>query len=73
MNKNLHGFGAIRCFDNNEKYNPEIIEKKWQNFWAEKRTYKSKVDKTKKNFMCWKCFLILWKNSHGASKKLHYR
>ncbi len=33
-----------------KKYNPEIIEKKWQNYWAEKRTYKSKVDQTKKKF-----------------------
>ena len=33
-----------------KKYNPEIIEEKWQNYWAEKRTYKSKVDQTKKKF-----------------------
>ena len=33
-----------------KKYNPEIIEKKWQNYWAEKRIYKSKADKTKKKF-----------------------
>ena len=31
-----------------KKYNPEIIEKKWQNYWAKKRIYKSKADKTKK-------------------------
>ena len=33
-----------------KKYNPEIIEKKWQNYWAEKRIYKSRADKTKKKF-----------------------
>ena len=33
-----------------KKYNPEIIEKKWQNYWAEKRIYKSETDKTKKKF-----------------------
>ena len=33
-----------------KKYNPEIIEKKWQNYWAEKRIYKSKEDKTKRKF-----------------------
>ncbi len=33
-----------------KKYNPEIIEKKWQNYWAEKRIYRSKEDKTKKKF-----------------------
>ena len=31
-----------------KKYNPEIIEKKWQNYWAEKHIYKSKAEKTKK-------------------------
>ena len=31
-----------------KKYNPEIIERKWQNYWAKKRVYKSKADKTKK-------------------------
>ncbi len=33
-----------------KKYNPKIIEKKWQNYWAEKRIYKSKADETKKKF-----------------------
>ena len=33
-----------------KKYNPKIIEKKWQKYWAEKKTYKSKVDQTKKKF-----------------------
>ena len=32
------------------KYNPEIIEKKWQKYWAEKRVYISKADQTKKKF-----------------------
>ncbi len=33
-----------------KKYNPEIIEKKWQKLWAEKKIYRSKVDQTKKKF-----------------------
>ena len=33
-----------------KKYKPEIIEKKWQDYWAEKRMYKSKADQTKKKF-----------------------
>ena len=33
-----------------KKYNPGIIEKKWQNYWAKKRIYKSRADKTKKKF-----------------------
>ncbi len=33
-----------------KKYNPEIIEKKWQDYWAEKRIYKSRSDQTKKKF-----------------------
>ena len=33
-----------------KKYNPEIIEKKWQKYWAEKGTFNSKADQTKKKF-----------------------
>ena len=33
-----------------KKYNPEIIEKKWQNYWAQNGMYKSKADQTKKKF-----------------------
>ena len=57
-----------------KKYNPEIIEKKWQNYWAEKRIYKSKADKTKKKILCARnVSLSFWKDSHGTFKKLYNR
>ena len=33
-----------------EKYNPKIIEKKWQSFWSENESYKSTVDKNKEKY-----------------------
>ena len=33
-----------------KKYNPEIIEKKWQNYWQEKQVHRSQSDQTKKKF-----------------------
>ena len=33
-----------------KKYNPKIIEKKWQDYWAEKQIYQSRSDQTKKKF-----------------------
>ena len=32
------------------KYEPQIIEKKWQAFWAENKTFKSTVDKSKPKY-----------------------
>ena len=33
-----------------EKYNPKIIEKKWQSFWKECETFKSEVDEKKEKY-----------------------
>ncbi len=32
------------------RYNHKIVEKKWQNFWSDKKTFYSKIDKSKKKF-----------------------
>ena len=40
-----------------DRYNFNTIEKKWQKFWDENQTYKTSIDKKKKNFMSQKCFL----------------
>ena len=33
-----------------EKYNPKIIEKKWQSFWSKQETFKSVVNKNKEKY-----------------------
>ena len=42
-----------------ERYNFKVIEKKWQNFWEKNKSFKTKINKNKKNFIAWKCFHIL--------------
>ena len=32
------------------------MKKKWQNFWDKNKTYKTKIDKTKKKFYCLEMF-----------------
>ena len=32
------------------RYNHKIVEKKWQKFWSDKKTFYSKIDKNKKKF-----------------------
>ena len=39
-----------------ERYNFKIVEKKWQNYWDEKKIFKTKVDKNKKKFYCLEMF-----------------
>ena len=39
-----------------ERYNIKNVEKKWQNFWSEKKTNVVKVDKKKKKFYCLEMF-----------------
>ena len=41
-----------------ERYNFKSVESKWQKFWDENKSFKTSNDKTKKNFIVWKCFLI---------------
>ena len=38
------------------RYNFKIVEQKWQNFWDKKKTYKTKIDKSKKKFYCLEMF-----------------
>lgn len=33
-----------------DKYNPHVIEKKWQEFWNENKTFKSEMDENKEKF-----------------------
>lgn len=33
-----------------DKYNPNSIEKKWQNYWDENKTFKTEIDKSKEKF-----------------------
>ena len=38
-----------------ERYNFKIVEKKWQAYWDKNKSFKSKIDKKKKNFTALKC------------------
>jgi len=39
-----------------EKYEPETVELKWQNYWAEKNLYRTKTDEALKKFYCLEMF-----------------
>ncbi|MDC3162866.1 leucine--tRNA ligase [Candidatus Pelagibacter sp.] len=39
-----------------ERYNFKLIEKKWQNFWEQEKTFSAKVDKKKEKFYCLEMF-----------------
>ncbi len=39
-----------------ERYNFKSIENKWQKFWEENKSFKSKIDKKKKKFYCLEMF-----------------
>jgi leucyl-tRNA synthetase len=34
-----------------ERYNFKTVEKKWQNFWDNNKTFVAQLDKNKKNFI----------------------
>ena len=34
-----------------ENYNFKVIEKKWQTFWEKNKSFKSKLDKSKKKIL----------------------
>ena len=38
------------------RYNFKIVEEKWQTYWDKNKTYKTKIDKTKKKFYCLEMF-----------------
>ena len=39
-----------------QRYNFKIIEEKWQRFWSENKTFKAKINKSKKKFYCLEMF-----------------
>ena len=39
-----------------DNYNFKVIEKKWQTLWGNKKSFKSKLDKSKKKFYCLEMF-----------------
>ncbi len=39
-----------------DRYNFKIVEKKWQAYWDEKKSFKSTLDKSKKKFYCLEMF-----------------
>jgi len=39
-----------------ERYNFKLVEEKWQNFWSENKSFKTKIDKSKKKFYCLEMF-----------------
>jgi len=39
-----------------DRYNFKIVEKKWQKIWEEKKSFSTKVDKSKKKFYCLEMF-----------------
>ncbi len=39
-----------------ERYNFKLIENKWQNLWEKNKSFKTKVDKSKKKFYCLEMF-----------------
>ena len=39
-----------------ERYNFKIVEKKWQEFWDQNKTFKSEINKDKKKFYCLEMF-----------------
>ena len=55
-----------------DRYNFNTIEKKWQKFWDENQTYKTSIDKKKKEVLRPRdVSLPIWKNTHGTCKKLY--
>jgi len=39
-----------------DRYNFKIVEEKWQKYWAQEKTFSTKVEKTKKKFYCLEMF-----------------
>ena len=38
------------------RYNFNLVEKKWQNYWEKNKTFKAKVNPSKKKFYCLEMF-----------------
>ena len=39
-----------------ERYNFKTVEKKWQSYWIENKSFLAKIDKNKKKFYCLEMF-----------------
>ena len=39
-----------------ERYNFKLVEEKWQKYWSNNKTFKTKIDKSKKKFYCLEMF-----------------
>ena len=39
-----------------DRYNFKVIEEKWQNYWEKNKSFKTKIDKSKKKFYCLEMF-----------------
>ena len=54
-----------------EKYNPRIIENKWQDFWKNNKTFKSAVNKNKEKYYILEMFPYPSENTYGSCQKLY--
>ena len=56
-----------------ERYNFKLTEDKWQKFWVQNNSFRSKIDKNKKKVLLFRnVSLPIWENSYGSCSKLHY-
>ena len=53
-----------------DRYNFNIIEKKWQDFWDKNQSFKTVTDKNKK-FYVLEMFPYHRKDTHGTCSKLY--
>ena len=54
-----------------DRYNFNIIEKKWQDFWDKNQSFKTVTDKNKKILCIRNVSLSIWKDTHGTCSKLY--
>ena len=51
----------------------KLLKKNGKNIWDQNKTFKTKLDKTKKKILLPRDVpLPIWQNSYGPCKKLHY-
>ena len=55
-----------------EKFNPSLVDQKWQKFWEEKKIFKCSKTKEKPKVLLFRnVSLPFRKNSHGSCQKLY--